>query len=102
MFEVKPLELVERKVIKKISLKIHDFDLHHFASFHTRFYDEDDKLVKSELLRLEGDDYKNWGADDDYVYKKACEKFGLCAECEEVDVDVSGEVHDVSGADALH
>lgn len=86
MFDVKSFELVERKQIKRLQLEIHDFKLHHYASFRVSFLDENDKEVKVDLLRLDGDDYANWGADDDYVYKKACEKFGLSPECEEVDV----------------
>lgn len=104
MFEIKPLELVERKTIKKLSVKLHDFELHRFASFHIRFCDENDNIVKSELLRLEGNDYDNWGNDDDYIYKKACEKFGLCYDEPDVEEPVEESVEgpaDAEGPDSL-
>ena len=38
---------------------------------------ENGRQVKSEIIQLSGDDYKAWGADDQYIYSYVANKLQL-------------------------
>jgi hypothetical protein len=41
------------------------------------FYDPNNVVIRAEMLRLEGDDYTNWGLDDMYIETYVLNKLNL-------------------------
>jgi hypothetical protein len=41
------------------------------------FYDPNSVIIRAETLRLEGDDYTNWGLDDKYIETYVLNKLNL-------------------------
>lgn len=47
------------------------------ARLGVRIFGKDGKPVDSKQLTMEGEDYKNWGSDDDYVIDFVCKQLGF-------------------------
>lgn len=51
----------------RFSLDISQLVLNTSATFRVSLYDVDDKCIENKYVTLEGNDYKNWSNDDQYV-----------------------------------
>lgn len=47
------------------------------ARLGVRMFGKDGKPLDSKQLTMDGEDYKNWGNDDDYVINFVCKKLGF-------------------------
>lgn len=93
MFEIKEYEVVKREVYKYINVEVLEIQLKKKVVLRVEFYGEYKSLPKVEIVELTGEDYDNWGDDDDYLYKKVCEKLGLKS-ANEPDEEVKEEVNE--------
>lgn len=77
MVEIEPLEIVTVK--HKHSFIVHIIDVRIFESvmLSVDFFDENGNCVDRTRLHLTGDDYSNWGTDDNYLVNYVTEKYGL-------------------------
>lgn len=50
------------------NIQVKDVVLGQKAIFLVKMFDSEKKFVKMKQLTIEGQDYQNWGADDNYVY----------------------------------
>lgn len=63
--------------ITKVEIMEGKIELDNSASFPVRMMDDNNQLVDIQFVRLEGDDYTNWGNDDQYVVNLILTKLGL-------------------------
>lgn len=90
MFELYPTDIVDKNVLCYFEVSVRELKLHQYASFTVDLYNEQKRLFRREILKLEGEDYNNWGSDDDYIYRMVCEKFGLKTK-EEVEAEAKAK-----------
>jgi hypothetical protein len=53
-----------------------NLELYKSVTVHARLMDNNE-MVKSERFVIEGEDYTNWGNDDDYIVNYVLTKLGL-------------------------
>lgn len=73
-----PKEITIRKNdAVKFDIQVGHLILHVSVILIVSFYDNVDNLVLRENVTLEGEEYSNWGTDDNYLIQKVCEKLDL-------------------------
>ena len=64
-FEIPPL--VCFKPVVKVLVQVINISLFTFLELEVLLFDDSNTIVLQRRMRLEGDDYSRWGADDGYV-----------------------------------
>lgn len=77
MSNIEPVERLTVQTIVRFSLDIIEMILNTSATFRVLCYDTNDKIVETKFVTLEGDDYVNWGNDDDYVTEFVATELGF-------------------------
>ena len=65
-----------KHTINSISVSVFDMILGVSAKILTQYYDNGRGVYITEDI-LTGDDYNNWGSDDDYIINWICQKYNL-------------------------
>lgn len=74
--EIKEATLTETKTIKKVIINIFQLELHKSCMLNYHLLDENDRLVKADMMRIEGEEYQGWNADDGYIENLVLSKLG--------------------------
>ncbi len=53
--------------VASYSVKIHKINLFESATLCIKLFDEKNELIEIKYLDLSGDNYTNWGSDDNYI-----------------------------------
>ena len=67
MSSIQPFNKTTIKTAVRFSLDIIQLILNTSATFRVSLYDIDDKCIDNKYITLEGEDYKNWNSDDQYI-----------------------------------
>ena len=67
MATIQPFKKTTIQTAIRFSLDISQLILNTSATFRVSLYDIDDKCIDNKYIKLEGNDYKNWNSDDQYV-----------------------------------
>ena len=62
--------------INKVIIRVMNLELYKSVTVHARLMDNNE-MVKSERFVIEGEDYTNWGNNDDYIVTYVLTKLGL-------------------------
>lgn len=65
---IQPLTQTVVQTIYGYNIQVKDVVLGKKAIVLVKMFDSEKKFVKMKQLTIEGQDYQNWGADDNYVY----------------------------------
>ena len=68
---------VVTNTITDFSVLIRDVILNTRASLVVQCYDASGKMIEVKNLVLSGDDYQNWGADDQYIIRYVARQLGF-------------------------
>ena len=68
--EIVPKDIVTTKTIKSIKIEQGEVILGSSVKFPVRFFDGNDNLLEVKFITISGDEYKNWGNDDSYIYDR--------------------------------
>ena len=77
MSAINPFNEITTKTAVRFSLDIAKIELGVSATFRVTLYDSDDKCISNKYVTLVGQDYLNWGTDDEYVIKFIANTLGL-------------------------
>lgn len=66
-----------RPVATKIELSVTEVVLNSFVSISVAYYNSNDNLIHNEYVKIEGEEYNNWGLDDQYLVNLVLTKLGL-------------------------
>jgi hypothetical protein len=66
--------LTKSTVIKYLKIEISQLLLFESCSFNVSLYDENKNIIEMRFLKIEGDEYKLWNADDEYIINLVKEK----------------------------
>jgi hypothetical protein len=75
--EFEPVEIVTVKHKQYFSINILRVQIFEFVIITIEFYDENKASLERFDLKLEGDDYANWGNDDVYLVNYVATKYGV-------------------------
>lgn len=74
---IHPFEQKTIKIATSISLHIQELILNQSAVFRVSLHDEDGRCISNHMVTIEGQDYLNWGTDDNYVRRFVSAKLGF-------------------------
>jgi len=74
---IQPTNQTVVHTISGYNIQVKDVVLGQKATILVRMFDSENKYVKMKLLTMEGQDYQNWGADDNYVYSWVQNQLGF-------------------------
>ena len=77
MVEIEPLEMVTVHHKHSFSLNIHEVRIFESVMMSIDFFDENGNCIDRDRLNLTGEDYSNWGADDNYLVNYVAKKYGM-------------------------
>lgn len=75
--------IIEKKALNSViqissfRVQISNTVLHSSCDLIVSLYDDDYKMLRQDVLKLEGDDYLNWGVDDDYIVDYVKNHYGF-------------------------
>ena len=72
----KPIVIDKGNAIK-IYIDVGRLILHTSVEIFVTFCDENDQHLSREMILLEGEEYSNWGNDDQYLIDMVCSKLNL-------------------------
>jgi hypothetical protein len=77
MSSIEPVDKTTTQTIVRFTLEITELVLNTSATFNVLCFDLNDKMVYTQFISLEGEDYTNWGNDDEYVVEFAAQQLGF-------------------------
>lgn len=69
--------ITTQSTVKSVEIENLHLELNKSAIFSVKMFDENSSLVSIERVDIIGDDYNNWGSDDNYVVTFIFNKLGL-------------------------
>ena len=72
-----PFEQIFVQTIHSISITVKNVILYKSAEIFVNFYDETERFLDVKMVELTGDDYLNWGSNDDYITNFVSQKLGI-------------------------
>jgi len=77
MSNIEAYDETTTKTIVRFSLDISQMELSISATFRVSLYDANDKYISNKYVIIEGQDYLDWGNDDQYVINFVAQKLGF-------------------------
>lgn len=77
MSNIEPVDKTTTKTITRFTLDISKMTLNSSASFRVSLFDANDKYIDATNVTLEGQDYLDWGNDDQYVIDFVARQLGF-------------------------
>ena len=74
---ITPFDQVTTKVICSFSVYVNNLVLNTSATLAVQLYDQTGMLVDVKLLEITGEDYTNWGNNDEYIINYVAQKMGF-------------------------
>lgn len=74
---VEPSVITEVKTITNFRLSVQELELFLHVLVRAELLNADGNLVDVRYVLIDGDDYKNWNNDDQYLIDKVAQKLGL-------------------------
>lgn len=74
---IHPFEQTTIKIATSISLHIQELILHEKAVFRVSLHDEDGRCTSNHFVTIDGEDYKKWSSDDQYVVNFIAAQLGF-------------------------
>ena len=74
--DIQKVEKVKKYECTSLYISFSKMELGKNVSFDVGTFDEKNILVEKNIVKLEGEDYKKWDNDDNYIVEFVCEKLG--------------------------
>jgi hypothetical protein len=77
MTQIVPYDLITTKLISGFEIQTIDLVLFNSARITVRLFDENGYTMDIKFVAMEGEDYTNWGSDDNYITIFVAAKLGF-------------------------
>jgi hypothetical protein len=84
--QIEPLEVVTVRHKHSFSVDICEVRIFESVMLSVDFLDENGNCIERDRLNLTGEDYANWGTDDNYLVNYVATKYGMIIKAPEVQV----------------
>lgn len=74
---IQPKENIIVQELTSILINVETVNLFKSANIQVAYFDVNGNYIKMENLIMDGDDYKNWNNDDQYVYSYVYSKLNI-------------------------
>ena len=74
---ITPFEQTTVKTVHSFTVKVNNVILHTSAKIMVQLNDENNNLIDIKMIDLDGNDYLNWGSNDDYITNYVAQKLGF-------------------------
>ena len=74
---ITPFEQVKTTIVTSMTVRVMRVELFKSATLHVTLMDSRRSIVDSKVVEINGDDYKQWGGDDNFIYQYIASKFGF-------------------------
>jgi len=74
---ITPFDQTTVKTVHSFSVKVNNVILHTSAKLMVHLHDENNNLIDIKIIEIVGDDYLNWGSNDDYITNFVAQKLGF-------------------------
>ena len=74
---INPFEQVKTTVVTSMTVRVMRVELFKSATLHVTLMDSNRSIVESKVVEVNGDDYKQWGGDDTFIYQYIAGKLGF-------------------------
>lgn len=64
-------------VVTKIEMKVMNMFLNSHVTIMVHYFNSNGHLLENKIVKIEGEEYKNWGNDDNYITNLVLTKLGL-------------------------
>ena len=66
-YDIQPITVTTTNIMTKISIRRITINLNTSANIMVDLFDDNDRFIQMKNLTLSGEDYSNWGTDDNYI-----------------------------------
>jgi hypothetical protein len=77
MTQIVPYDQITTKVISGFDIQNIELVLFNSARIFVRLLDENGNMMDLKFITMEGEDYANWGSDDNYIINFVATKLGF-------------------------
>jgi hypothetical protein len=77
MTQIVPQEQITTKVVSSFDVQNIELVLFNSARIRVAILDENGNMLDLTFLTMEGEDYTNWGSDDNYIINYVATKLGF-------------------------
>jgi len=74
---IQPFEEIVKKTITSFKVSINYIEIFKYANLNIVFFDSNNNLVKACPLDITGEDYANWGNNDEYIINYVANYYGF-------------------------
>lgn len=74
--QLAPVEIVTTNTVSGIKIRILRVEIFQSATLMVEILNQNGNAIKNEIIEINGDDYKNWSNDDNYLYDLTARKLG--------------------------
>lgn len=90
--KIEPKEVAVINKITSITIQVSSIIFNLSALLLVSLYDENDKYISTVNMELTGDDYTNWGNNDDYLLQYVSQKLNITPLPQEPKLDIPQEL----------
>lgn len=90
--KIEPKEVAVINKITSITIQVSSIVFNLSALLLVSLYDENDKYISTVNMELTGDDYTNWGNNDDYLLQYVSQKLNITPLPQEPQLDIPQEL----------
>ena len=87
VIQVEPLEMITVKHKHSFCVNIIVMKIFVSVTISVSFFDENNICIDFVTLELTGEDYTNWGTDDNYLINYVAEKYGMTVKAQTAQAD---------------
>ena len=99
---ITPFEQVKTTVVTSMTVRVMRVELFKSATLHVTLTDSKRSIVESKVVEINGDDYKQWGGDDAFIYHYIAGKLGFTLPVEGVAPTVTEVLPTVTELSLIH
>jgi len=80
MLSIQEKDIIETLKVKKISIAVSSLILGVKCDILVNLYNDETTFLRQDVLTLQGEDYQNWGSDDEYITEYVLSQYGFVLE----------------------
>ena len=77
LINIENKEIITTQIISKVDILEGTIQLNKSVRFPVRLMDSNDNVILSQNITIFGDEYENWGSDDNYIESLILTKLGV-------------------------
>ncbi len=77
LINIENKEIITTQIISKVDILEGTIQLNKSVRFPVRLMDSNENVISNQTITIYGDEYENWGSDDNYIESLILTKLGV-------------------------